>query len=83
MSHGCDEDKEIGKRGNELTDLLKWEIAQSRVSSGSNSVGKKALVSQFCSRQQREIDRDQKKRTQGMEAASMTKSLCNDVALNY
>lgn len=83
MSHGCDEDREIGKRGYELTDLLKWEIAQLRVSSSSNSVGGKKVLCPSSVQDNGLRDGDQRKSTQGMDAASMTKGFCNDVVLNY
>lgn len=41
----------MGKSRNDLTDLLKWEIALIRESSSGNSVRKKGLMSVFCGRQ--------------------------------
>lgn len=65
-----------------MTDLLKWEIAELRESSGSNSVGNK--VSCPTSVQDNRLrDGDQRKGMQGIDAASMTKGLCNDGVLNY
>lgn len=72
----------MGKQGNELTDLLKWEIAELRERSSGNSVVYK--VSCPTSVQDNRLrDGDQRKSMWGIDAASMTKGLRNDGVLNY